>query len=194
MSHTPRVFVVVGNPGSGKDYLVRAVGDLGSQHASIVPKHTSRERRPDDESEMVCIDDPDYDLDGCDVKYENFGTLYGIKSSAIWEGLRAGVFQVAVVSNVNAINAMRKRFGELLVLIYVHSEEKPEEYRKRESLLGGNVDYVETRADPEKFRMPLELYTKNMQAFNHVLVFSGEKEDLYDQIFRLFRAYERGLL
>ena len=34
----------------------------------------------------------------------------------------------------------------------------------------------------------------NFLAFDRVFIFSGAPEDLYDQIFRVFRAYESGLL
>ena len=37
---TPRIFLVVGSPGSGKDELMTAVNTIGSLHAEIVPKHT----------------------------------------------------------------------------------------------------------------------------------------------------------
>ena len=88
MSFTPRLFVIVGTPGSGKDLLIRAVNDLGSLHADIVPKHTSRAWRTDDGDEMICPSDPRHDLEGCDVRYNNYGDEYGVKSNEIWEGLR----------------------------------------------------------------------------------------------------------
>ena len=58
-----------------------AVNTIGSLHAEIVPKHTSRLQNVDDGDEMICrawldtdgkteIANPNWDLDGCDVKYE----------------------------------------------------------------------------------------------------------------------------
>jgi hypothetical protein len=75
MVFTPRLFVIVGTPGSGKDLVIRAVNDMGSHHAQIVPKHTSRKRRRNDGNEMVFHMDPEYDLDGCDIKYENYSLV-----------------------------------------------------------------------------------------------------------------------
>lgn len=187
--HTPRLVVVVGDPGSGKDFVIQAVGDLGAQHAEIVPKHTSRNRRPDDMSEMICADDPEFDLDACDVVYENFDTFYGLETKRIWKGIEEGAFQVAVVSEVGAINTLRSIFGSLLILVYVHSQLTEEEFQQQAE---EEDEYVRRRlAD---FRRAFRVYVRNFAAFDHVLIWSGDRENLSDQIFRLFRAYERELV
>jgi ribose 1,5-bisphosphokinase PhnN len=193
-----RVIVVVGTPGSGKDLLIRAIHDLGRQHAQIVPKHTSRPRWADDEEEMICPGDLDYNLDGCDITYKNYEDEYGIETRRIWEGLLDGAFQVVVVSNADAINELHSIFGDLLVLVYVHSEVDAEKYREMErsrDKRSSYVAYVERRV--KEYRQAIDLYLNNFLAFDHVLIYSGIKknmfveEDLFDQLFRLFRAYER---
>jgi hypothetical protein len=189
MTFTPRLFVIVGTPGSGKDVLIRAVDALGTHHADIVPKHTSRAKRDDDGDEMICRGNSGYDLKSCDIQYKNYGDKYGIKSDGIWKGLRRNRFQVAVVSDIGAIRELQRIFGELMVLVYVHSEKSVEEYRSEE-IKHGDVDYVERRA--REYEQARRLYLENFLAFNHVLIYAGLDEDLYDQIFRLFRAYEQG--
>jgi guanylate kinase len=189
MNFTPRLFVIVGTPGSGKDLLIRAVDVLGSRHADIVPKHTSRARRQDDGDEMICPGDPDYDLVNCDIQYENYEDQYGIQSERIWEGFRKNRFQVVVVSDLDAIRQLQQIFGQLMVLIYVHSEKSIEEYRSEEAK-HGDLSYVERRV--QEYEQARQLYLEHFLAFNHVLISAGLDEDLYDQIFRLFRAYERG--
>ena len=190
MSYTPRLILVVGNPGSGKDILVRAVYNLGAQHANVVPKHTSRKRRSDDGEEMICSDDPNFALNKCDITYENYGDSYGIQTSQIWEGLKKGVFQVLVVSNVNAINNLWSICGRLVGLGYVHSEVPPDEYKKAELKHGNDKKYIKRRLS--EYSMAFNNYLRNFLAFDHVLIYAGIDEDLYDQIFRLFRAYEKG--
>ena len=189
MIFTPKLILVVGTPGSGKDLLIRAINDLGAQHAQVVPKHTSRARRPDDGDEMICIDDPEHELDSCDVRYENFGDHYGVDTSLIWNGLRKGIFQVAVISSIVALNTLKQLFGELVILVYVHSEIRADEYLQAEVNLDRNSEYVRKRV--EKYQAAYDLYFRNFLAFDHVLIYTGVQEDLFDQIFRLFRAYER---
>jgi hypothetical protein len=189
MTSAQCLFVIVGTPGSGKDLLIRAVNDLGTQHAQIVPKHTSRDRREDDGSEMICPGDSGHNLDACDIMYKNYGDTYGIECSRIWEGLKKGLSQIANVSNITAINRLRDVFGELMVLVYVHSNVGAEEYLDKEMPLGADTSYVQRRA--EEYRFALDVYLENFLAFEHVLIYTGNAEDLYDQIFRLFRAYEQ---
>jgi guanylate kinase len=185
-----RLVVIVGNPGSGKDLLIRAVHDLGAQHARIIPKHTSRQKRDDDRQEMICPENPEHNLVACDIRYQNYGDEYGIESVKIWEALSDKVFPVVVVSNVEAINQLHNLFGELILLVYVHSQVSAEKYRQDEAEYGKDAGYIERRV--AEYRRAFEIYLKNMLAFDHVLINSGLPENLYDQIFRLFRAYERG--
>lgn len=207
INYTPRVFVVVGSPASGKDELIKAVNILGSIHAQIVPKHTDRDWRWDDEEEMICerildstgqmVQNPDFDIESCDIIYQNYGTIYGIKTNDIWEGLKEGIHQVLVVSNIDALNKLKEIFGELAVFLYVYSEINKEEYMKKEYeklLERGDVNQGETneylKKREDNFDMAWYLYERNFNLFNHVFIFTNKEEDLFDQIFRLFRYYE----
>lgn len=174
------IFVIVGGKNSGKDEIIRAVQDLGGLHAQMIPKFTSRIRQKDDGKEIRCNykflkngagkykivsqeNDENYD---CDIVYFKNDNYYGIDTHKIWNGLRKQKFQVIVVSEVDAINKLIEKFGSLVVLIYVHGMDEEE--------------------DLFEFRLFLE----NFNEFDHVLIAENQKEDLYDQLFRLFRAYE----
>lgn len=207
INYTPRVFVVVGSPASGKDELIKAVNLLGSIHAQIVSKHTNRDWRWDDEEEMICrrildstgkmVKNPNFDIENCDIVYQNYGTIYGIKTDDIWEGLKKGIHQVLVVSNIDALNKLKEIFGELAVFLYVYSEINKEEYLKKEYeklLERGDVNQGETneylKKREDNFDMAWYLYERNFNLFDHVFIFTNKEEDLFDQIFRLFRYYE----
>ncbi len=193
MEHMRRLVIIVGAPGSGKDELIRAVDDMGTYHAQIIPKHTSRERWDEDREEMLCPGDDGHNLSACGITYENYGDTYGIVSGDIWEGLKKGVFQVVVVSNMEAINKLREHFGELVLLVYVHSNRNAQDYRKKETSPDKEpeyIEYIENRAD--NYEMAYNLFLENYMAFDHVLINSGLPENLFDQMFRLFRSYERG--
>lgn len=199
---TPRLFIVVGNPASGKDELIAAVNVIGSLHAEIVPKHTDRLWRVGDDAEMICPNGPNmgaYDLANCDIVYNNYGSKYGIKTSYIWEKLRKGISQVLVVSNKRALNELKKMFGDLAVFIYVYAPITSNQYRKMEERKQQekkradkdyviNQSYIDERV--HNFDMAWKLYEDNVMLFDHVFIYADKQEDLFDQIFRLFRAYE----
>jgi len=210
---TPRLFLVVGNPASGKDELIAAVNVIGSLHAEIVPKHTNRKWHADDYNEMICekipnpadpfadyIDNPNYDIDNCDIVYENYGSKYGIKTVDIWDGLMRGTMQVLVVSNSKALNQLINAFGKLAVTLYVYSpitrdayikstREKEERTHVENPYYLVDEEYISSRV--KRFDMSWNIYVDNFMLFDHVLIFADKQEDLFDQIFRLFRAYER---
>lgn len=207
INYTPKLFIVVGNPASGKDQLIRAVNTLGKLHADIVPKHTDRPQRIDDGNEMICkytfdingnlVRNPNYNMERCNIHYENYKTKYGVDTDNIWEGLSKGVHQVLVVSNIKALNQLKEIFGNLAVIIYIYSEVTKEEYLQQEKRNFKNktsnnklsIDkYLKERE--KNFDMAYKLYEENFMLFDHVFIFTDREEDLYDQIFRLFRYYE----
>lgn len=173
------IFVIVGGSHSGKDEIIRAVHDLGGLHAQMIPKFTSRRSKADDGKEIRCNyafqklgdkfrviskeENKEYE---CDIVYYKNNNYYGIDSRQIWIGLRNQKFQVIVVSEVEAINSLIEKFGSLVVLIYVHGKDDDESL-------------------PE-----FQLFLENFNEFDHVLIAEYRTEDLYDQLFRLFRAYE----
>lgn len=174
------IFVIVGSKDSGKDEIIRAVHDFGGLHAQVIPKFTSRTRHVDDGKEIRCnyifekdntdsyqvISQEEDKQVSCDIVYFKNNNYYGIDTRQIWAGLRNQKFQVIAVSEVEAINKLRRKFGNLVVLIYVHGADE--------------------EISSEEFR----LFIENFNEFKHVLIAESRKEDLYDQLFRLFRAYE----
>lgn len=183
------LFVVVGTPGSGKDILIQAVNDMGVLHAQTVPKHVNRNRQDDDGEEMICLDDKKFDLESCDIVYDNYGKTYGFEVAPIWKGLRKGVHQVLVVSNISAMNEIRNRFGSLSKFVFVNSDMDPVAYREEQEALGNDPEYIENRV--RGYHGALSSYFENINLFDHVLIYSDSQEDLFDQIFRLFDFYDR---
>lgn len=176
------IFVIVGGKTSGKDEIIRAVYELGSLHAQIIPKFTSRNRCLEDGREIKCnyiFEEEDEKKKGykvrsqeddkeyfCDIVYKKNEIYYGINTHQIWEGLRSNRFQVIVVSELEAINSLRKIFGSLVKLIYIYGQ------------------------DDEENSLEFQMFVQYFDFFDHVLIYESRKEDLYDQLFRLFRAYE----
>ena len=180
---TSKLFVVAGNASSGKDNIISATRELGAFHAQIVTKYTSRAATKEDGSELVCAKlvngsiNPEFKkfkemlnsgkLDV--ITYKRNGNDYYINVDEIWDGMKDGKFQVISVTEAEAINQLKKRFGNAVVLLYVHSD---------------------AAITPKEF----DLFVNNFDKFDHVLIYESKFEDLYDQLFRLFRAYEKGLI
>ena len=190
---TAKLFIIVGNtPGdqniaNGKDLIIQAVDSLGALHAEIIPKYTSRGIKEDDGNEIICdceftlnsqgtydVFIPEHGYVNCDIVYSRKGNMYGFNSQEIWNGLKRGMFQVVVISEVETINKLREIFGGLVILVYVHSH---------------NVECLNGKAEEE-----FKLFSENFAAFNHVLIYEDKAEDLYDQMFRLFKAYEKNMI
>ena len=78
--NNPKLYVFIGNPGSGKDKALETIRVQSLLHSIIMPKHTTRKRNEDDGEEMICPDDTLFDMASCDLQYENYGTTYGINT------------------------------------------------------------------------------------------------------------------
>ena len=136
---------------------------------------------------MIFSGETGFALDDCEITYRHNENIYGINIANIWNGLMKGVSQVLVASAEDALFQLRTAFGDLLVLIYVHSNIAESAFIESQKQ-GSNDKYVLNRA--KNYDAAYQLYVSNILHFDHVLIFSEEVEDLHDQIFRLFRAYE----
>jgi hypothetical protein len=191
MISNPRVYIIAGNPGSGKDRLIRAIHDFKLYQTAIVPKHTTRKRRLNDGEEIICPKDIGYNIAKCDIRYNQFNNTYGIDTTIIWKGLAGKINQVVVVSHLGAITKLRNIFRELIVMIYTHSYLNADQYRVDELNYGNDKHYVDLRVD--NYSESFEMYINNITKFDHVILNSELSEDLYDQLFRIFRVYNQHL-
>lgn len=183
-----KIYVFIGNPGSGKDEALETIRVQGILHSIIMPKHATRSRKKDDGEEMICEDDKEFDMNSCDIQYENYGTTYGINTKELKERLEDGISSSIVVSNREALEKLMNQFPEEIVTIYIHGLSK-EEYiiQQREHL---EEEYVKRRI--EEYEMADELYYNQWLNFNHIIVNNGDGADLKVQIDTIMRYYERG--
>lgn len=82
----------------------------------------------------------------------------------IWDSMNTGYHQVTTISDAYPINQLKEKFGNVVVLIYI-------------------------LANAERPSKEVDLFINNFDKFQHVLICKDNYEDLYDQLFRLFRAY-----
>jgi hypothetical protein len=111
-----------------------------------------------------------------EIIFENLESTYGIiRSSEIWDGLHGGVFQVVSANSMDTADHFRRAFGELMVLVYIHSEPESQEPKTKERQCS-----------------TFGLYLDNFIAFDHVLIDSGDREDISSQMYHLLLAYSHG--
>lgn len=183
-----KIYVFIGNPGSGKDEALETIRVQSILHSIIMPKHSNRERKDTDGEEMIFPGDERFDLDSCDLKYTNFGNIYGINVQELRAQLNDGISSSLVVSNREALEELKELFPNEVVYIYIHGLSK-EEYaiQQKEHL---NDEYVKKRL--EEYDQADELYYNQWLNFNHVIVNNGDLTDLKLQIDNIMRYYEEG--
>lgn len=184
----PKIYIFIGNPGSGKDEALETIRVQSLLHSIIMPKHTTRARKEDDGEEMICPGDELFDMDSCDLTYVNYGNTYGINTQELQERLEDGISSSIVVSNAEAIKKLKEKFPNKLVTIYIHGLSK-EEYiiQQKEHL---EDEYVKERI--EKYHQADELYYNQWLDFNHTIIDNNDLTDLKLQINNIMRYYEEG--
>lgn len=172
-----KIFVIAGSPGSGKDILIRGANRLGCLQ---IPKYTDRERNFDDGTEMIFKEDPRYNLQNCKVQYESYGTNYGIDILPIWQNLiMTDKNQILVCSKMDALQQLKRIFGEAIVPIYVHSDMNAEEYGKMQLQNGIPTDYTENRMN--EYDEAYENYAEHFNEYDKTLVYAGDPRELMMQ-------------
>lgn len=184
----PKIYVFIGNPGSGKDKALETIRVQSLLHSIIMPKHTTRARKEDDGEEMICPGDELFDIDSCDLTYINYGNTYGIDTQELQERLENGISSSIVVSNAEAIKKLKERFPNELVTIYIHGLSKEEYSIQQKDYL--EDEYVKKRL--EKYHQADELYYNQWLDFNHTIIDNNDLTDLKLQIDNIMRYYEEG--
>lgn len=124
--------------------------------------------------------DDGYDLEGCELKYENFNSTYGIQVRQVLRDYVLGTQnQVLSCSNVDTIVELGKLFGEAVVPIYVHSDISPEEYMKAERREGSNSEYIQNRVNG--FKNAYSDYINNFELYDKCLIYAGDERELLRQ-------------
>ncbi|MDR0307298.1 MAG: hypothetical protein LBI42_10745 [Chitinispirillales bacterium] len=118
---------------------------------------------------------------------------YHIDLETIREGLKRNKAQVIVLSDWDSIDKLRQEFGEQVIVVFCHSQIDEVEYRKK--AMG-----TATEAKTRKFHQQLNDYVEHFCDYRHVIIYAekelglascGRQEELIDQLFKLFCAYEQ---
>jgi guanylate kinase len=180
----PVIFLIAAASGSGKGTLMEAMYGFGRRLITVVEKATTREiRRPPDGPEIYHVDE--IDPDKFDISYEFHGTEYGIETARMWQNLSKSRSQI-IITNMQQFQNFREKFGPLVVCVYLHATLTKRQRFELEIKKHGE-EKAKMRA--EKADRIHQDYIDNIAEFQHVLLNTMEKEDFWDQMFRLIRFY-----
>lgn len=207
----PILYIISGNGASGKDELIEATYAMGSLYADVIPKYTSRDQKQDDGPELICkrlLRGGEYSINN---EYEEYLKLkteepgrfltyvangnyeYAIDMSQLRDKLEKGRSIVIALSDINTIKKLIDEFNDQVVTVYCNSQISKEEFLRKTS--GDAIDLVKGSELEKKL---LE-FIENYLLYRHVIIYAenelghesdSRQEELIDQLFRLFRAYE----
>jgi guanylate kinase len=184
-SKGPVMFLIAAASGAGKRTLMHAMYTLGQRSIEVISKSTNRPAQKDDGEEII----PNTTIDGSfDIHYEFNSNQYGIRSSEIWDNLASGHSQI-VITNMDEFHQFFKIFGHLAVGVYLHATRTKEEIFELQKKKLGNEERALKKVD--KMEEIHKGYITNISKFKHVLLNTIEKEDLWEQMFRLIKHYKR---
>lgn len=180
----PVIFLIAAASGAGKRTLMSAICDLGRRKISVVKKATTRTIHDNDGPEIYHVDEINHNK--LDINYRFQATEYGIATTQMWQNLSQARPQI-LITNMQQFHRFREKFGPLIVCVYLHAT------RTRKQLFEWQVkrhkDIAKARLKVEKLDRIHQDYIDNIAEFQHVLLNTLEKEDFWDQMFRLIKLY-----
>ena len=183
--YVPKVFVFSGSPGSGKDDALEIISVIGPLHSVIMPKMTTRKRRPEDGTELICSNDEKYNLDSCDLQYQNYGNTYGIDTSILKRGLEEGISFSISISDMPTIKLLQKKFPNSVVPIYIQGQ-KFEDFAKANQ--DDQTEYMQRHLSG--YHTSYQSYCEHITDYAKVVINDGDITDLSKQITGIISSYE----
>jgi guanylate kinase len=187
-SNGPVVFLIAAASGAGKRTLMHAMYTMGRRNIKVIVKYTNRKRQDDDGPEII----PETEIDErFDIKYPFNSNWYGIKSSEIWNNLASGYSQI-VITNMDEFCQFRNFFGDIAIGVYLHATRTQKEIfeNQKGKLKNKENPEEEARKKIKKMEEIQKGYIEHIADFKHVLLNTIEKEDLWEQMFRLIKYFQ----
>lgn len=182
-SKGPVIFLIAAASGAGKRTLMHAMYTLGQRSIKVISKSTDRDAQDDDGREIIPNSTIDEEFD---IHYEFNSNKYGIKSREIWSNLANGYPQI-VITNMDEFKQFTEIFGNLAIGVYLHATRTENEIFELQKRKLNNEEKAKKKV--EKMEEIHKGYIKDIAKFKHVLLNTIEKEDLWEQMFRLIKYY-----
>ena len=181
----PIIFLIAAASGTGKRTLMHAMWTFGKRSIQVIRKATTRRMHKDDGPEIYRVSETA--LGGMDIRYEFHHTSYGIDTQPIWEGIAAGRPQI-LITNMQQFDRFRSEFGDIVVCLYLHATRTRAELFK--SQLHRHRSSAKATAKVHEIAQIHEGYIQNISSFRHVLLNTIQREDFWEQMFRLILYYK----
>lgn len=144
-SYLGKLFLFIGASSAGKTAIISAIAATFPRCA-IHKKATTRAMRPDD-VDVYHMDEYDLQRHAHDfILYRtNGGVLYGIDTDRVAGSLKAGENVLLICTDIDALQKLRGKFGDLATVLFVHRELSPEIKQLMRQRAGGNDSRLERR-------------------------------------------------
>jgi guanylate kinase len=183
----PHVITITGASRAGKSTTVDYLQGLANKHfkPKLVRKYTTRDPRSDDEDEEVrCVDDKF--PDECDLVYEQYGKLYGLKLQTLVDCIAQGRSPIVILNDVRAVEDVRSAFRERVRSIFIFRHDPLSKIYHEELIESRGVGAGKIRF--EKARTIYRIYIENIHLFDHVIINDGTFDELKMQVKQVVRG------
>lgn len=192
------LLVVAAASGSGKGTLLENLKIIAPNEVLVVEKEGKRKAKDGDKDDgLKAIGKEGVFSDGFNLVYQmhrdpktGVGTQYAFSEAKIHKGFESHDVQVAIANVLlepELLDSLKNAFGNAVKVVYLMrfgAEDKIEEYQM-------------SRHEPEKAKLRIlqhnetyTAYTNSATNVDHVLLNTENREDLYDQMFRLLEFYK----
>lgn len=177
------VITLTGPSGCGKSYVIDRIMELEQKLASHgvnfypirIPKYVTRPLRSNEikdllEGKEIDVISVESIPETCELKYQSYGTKYGLELNTVTNHLKNGKFPVIVINDVRVVEELKKEFPEQVLSLFLFREVPRRDSYLKEASTRGNVAPSETEERFNKATAIYLTYIENIGLFNRVIL------------------------
>lgn len=177
------VITLTGPSGCGKSYVIDRIMELEQKFALQgvnfypvrIPKYVTRPLRSKEikdqlEGKEIDVISLESMPETCELKYQSYGTKYGLELSSVRTHLKNGKFPVIVINDVRVVEELKKEFPEQVLSLFLFREIPRRDSYFKEASTRGNVTSTETEERFNKATAIYLTYIENIGLFNRVII------------------------
>ena len=166
-----KVLILFGAPGSGKSEFIKILNKNFYNNVKVLQKETTRPARKSDGPEILSVKKISKK---CDFRYVQYDFDYGFSSKDIWNALIENKSVVLIVNDIRSIKILNKKFGNLSLNIYIHSNINKRTIKKliKNRYPNANNTFLikDTNTRIEKIKSIHRKYISNTYLFDNAII------------------------